>query len=285
MGCVSVNLGTAIFLLLLSWHFQSRLFVLFSPIFLLHECPWTPVPVLFSEHFSEKLVPVQSSEAEVSQRAQRSHSTQENRYPIVYAALKNLSTNIPKILVFGSSTGEEPLALSQKFPQSIVVGVDVDEATLVKARVAVLTKSRVQRMFFFNSLVYPLDTLGTYDMVVANGVLSIYPSKQPLRFDTFQRLVIQIDRVLRPGGILCIVNPNYRLEDTPVGMHYTPYIIPYQIPSSNTSLNRSLCGGRVHPHSRLDCTKTCGNFVPLFDRMGNNVAQRDSCIFFKRHRL
>ena len=80
-----------------------------------------------------------------------------------------------KILSFGSSTGKEAVTLARRyFPRSQIVGVDIDEATLNEARATCANYS--SRVTFFNGKEQPLSAHGTYDVIFANSVLTLYAS-------------------------------------------------------------------------------------------------------------
>merc|ERR1712196_614415 len=140
-----------------------------------------------------------------------------------------LNDGNPKILSFGSSTGMEALTLASKyFNHSIIVGVDVDDPTLSAAR-ETITQANVSvsdRVFFFNAEKMPLDSLGTYDIIFANSVLCHNPwnfhrsAKEWYPFSLFEETVLLLDQVLHQGGILVIINTNYRFQDTSVGHAY-----------------------------------------------------------------
>ena len=96
----------------------------------------------------------------------------------MFAEVHRLSKALhaPKILSFGSSTGKEALTLASKyFHDSIIVGVDVDEPTLSAARQTCAEANVSDRVFFFNALQRPLDSLGTYHIIFADSVLCRHP--------------------------------------------------------------------------------------------------------------
>ena len=186
---------------------------------------------------------------------------QEDRYPAVFALAANLTADqgAKKILSFGASTGREAHTLADKyFPNSTIVGVDVDEGALTKARR--FNRNIADRVHFFNSMVLPLDTLGEYDIIFANSVLCVHPLPRPA-FLLFQETLEKLDSVLRPGGLLVAVNTNYRIEDTSVAPWY-----------SSTE---------AHGMNEQKGAQICGNFVPLFDKEHHEVELRDRCIYRK----
>eukprot|EP00435_Cladocopium_sp_Y103_P036384 s645_g9.t1 len=194
-------------------------------------------------------------------RNQVKHDTAYNRYPNVYRAASRLSKSDVKILNFGSSVGLEIKTLAEiYFPKATLVGVDVNDKILNEARNNNVNHSN--RTFFFNSRVFPLDLLGTYDMVVANSVLCLHPhfDLDAYPFSIFESSLVEINRVLQVGGLLSMVNPSYRLEDTSIGSHYKPVDID--------------CG---------NAPTCCNQFVPVHDTKGRGVPLRDICLFKKMH--
>lgn len=172
----------------------------------------------------------------------------------------------PKILSFGTSVGAEVHTLAHKyFPKSIIVGVDIDEGNLNKARS--LNAGIAGRVHFFNSAVWPLDTLGEYDIIFANSVLCMHPPPDDFRmvypFEVFEKTLEQLDAVLRPSGLLILINANYRIEDTSVARLYS---------SAHSEVGRPVS----NPEGKI-----CMNFVPLFDASGNALPVRDLCVYRK----
>ena len=153
-------------------------------------------------------------------RNQEAHSTGYNRESDILTALKAEYTNgatawrmpkTPKILSFGSSFGLEALAVAELyFPTSVVVGVDVDDATLEQARIN--TRNVSDRVFLFNADKLPLASLGSYDVVLAHNVLCHHPWPRHQTPDKwyplslFEETLLAISAVLRVGGLLSVVS-------------------------------------------------------------------------------
>ena len=196
-------------------------------------------------------------------RNQIAHDTSLNRYPHVFAEVHRLSKALhaPKILSFGSSTGKEALTLASKyFHDSIIVGVDVDEPTLSAARQTCAEANVSDRVFFFNGEQRPLDSFGTYDIIFASSVPYRHPwnfhvkSMKWYPFSLFEETTRKLDQVLNAGGILVMINTNYRFQDTSV----------------------------AHAYKEARVEK-CGNFVPLFTNAGKQLSQQDVCVFAKQN--
>mmetsp|Transcript_2744 Transcript_2744/g.8034 ORF Transcript_2744/g.8034 Transcript_2744/m.8034 type:complete len:251 (+) Transcript_2744:481-1233(+) len=212
----------------------------------------------------------------ISRHNQISHATQMNRYPFVYErvrALRGQRGPLGKVLVFGCSTGEEVVSVADLFPEAMVVGVDVDEATLAAARALAAARKLTHRTFFFNSLEYPLHAMGSYDVVFANSVLCRHPgfSTRAYPFDTFAETVALLVMNLRRGGVLAAVNGNYRVMDAPAAHALSR--VPLSCPGNPPAHSSELPG--TH-------TRCCTNFVPLHARDGTQVPLEDHCIYTRR---
>lgn len=208
------------------------------------------------------------NEYEHLKQHQISHSTQFDRYPLIYnlvAEISNGKTEQLKILSFGCSTGREALALALKyFPTSMIFGVDIDDDTLETARD--YTSSVADRVVFYNGMKNSSYDFGPYDIIFANSVLTLYPLPPGAShathypFDGFNEIMAEFDNMLKPGGIFVAVNTNYRIGDTLVGQRYLPV--------------------QHNDHS----TAGCNSFVPLLDRNSQPVqrdTQDDPCVFIK----
>lgn len=213
------------------------------------------------ELFADKLQHATTGLNHTTVKNQVSHATVYNRYPNVYRAASRMSKRDAKILNFGSSVGLEIKTLAEiYFPAATLVGVDVDDSILNEARNNNANHSN--RTFFFNSRIFPLDLFGTYDVVVANSVLCLHPhfDSDAYPFSVFEASLVEINRVLQVGGLLSMVNPSYRLEDTSIGSHYKPVDID--------------CG---------NLPTCCSQFVPVHNKKGQGVPIRDICLFKKMY--
>ena len=192
---------------------------------------------------------------------QNMHTTQIDRYPSIYSAVRSvaLKNNLraPKILSFGCSVGLEAFTLAKMyFPDSAIVGTDLKEALLIEAkRNNECFGSRVQ---FFNSAKFPLNNFGKYDIIFANSVLCVHPPPPGGVFHTFpytefNKAVESLDSILKPSGLLVMVNTNYRFEDTNVSQGY------YRVQRGQ-----------------------CHNYVPLHDATGLPHERSNKCIYQKR---
>lgn len=179
---------------------------------------------------------VQAAEADsVAPVAQLSHHTEFDRYPKVWAALKEhlASTTRPKLLSFGCSNGAEVRTLRSYMPSADVDGVDID-AKLVEDNVA---KNTDPHIHFFHDLNHlPVKQ---YDAVTIMSVLERWNASHPMEcslndstlmlecsqpyrlpFATFDSILTMLDPLIAPGGYAVLYNGNYRFEDASIAKKY-----------------------------------------------------------------
>jgi SAM-dependent methyltransferase len=161
---------------------------------------------------------------------QVSHATYYDRYPTIFKlAASHFSHNTNnltpalKVLSFGCSTGLEAQTLIEKyFPESIVFGVDIDDKTLATARLNNAQYS--DRMFFFNGKKFDPVMFGPFDVIFANSVLTRNPAplnfKETYPFELYNETITNLDAMLKPGGVLVIMNSNYHFHDTVTSRKY-----------------------------------------------------------------
>jgi ubiquinone/menaquinone biosynthesis C-methylase UbiE len=105
----------------------------------------------------------------------------------------------PRILDVGCGTGEIVLRLASLFPRASIVGVDIIEShlALARSRCAQLERVQFQTADAFD---LPFDD-ASFDLVVCRHVLQSIP--------TPERVLAQLVRVLRPGGVLHLIPEDY----------------------------------------------------------------------------
>lgn len=123
------------------------------------------------------------------------------------------------VLSFGCSTGEELLTLRTLFPGARLCGCDVDWNNLQAARALLGDRAEV-----FASTDKALIAHGPYDIIVCNSVLLVtgdgLPGRAGIAPALWLDLVALMDSVLRPGGILQIINTNIPFRLHPVALDY-----------------------------------------------------------------
>jgi ubiquinone/menaquinone biosynthesis C-methylase UbiE len=103
----------------------------------------------------------------------------------------------PRILDVGCGTGEIAFRLAEVFPDAQITGVDIIEAHLELARQRCGARARFQVADAFD---LPFDT-ASFDLVVCRHVLQAVP--------TPERVLAQLVRVLKPGGVLHLLPEDY----------------------------------------------------------------------------
>jgi trans-aconitate methyltransferase len=129
----------------------------------------------------------------------------------------SLAPNARRILSFGCSTGEELVALRQRFPRAEIVGAEINPRSRWIARRRVAHDARIV-------VVHPRCIDGIFDCVFALAVLQRQPHKvaeiglenlsDHYPFSRFDSAVTDLVARLRSGGLLCVINAHYRVEDS-----------------------------------------------------------------------
>jgi SAM-dependent methyltransferase len=135
---------------------------------------------------------------------QYSHQTKMNRFPKIFESAKNLCPDPKRVLSFGCSTGEEAFTLAEQYyPDSEIIGVDIDYYSIQRARKTNKFKDRV----FFHT---DLGATGKYD--VAFCLMVLFSLEKPIGFDKFESAIETIDKYLNQNAFLIF----YTLEYNPM---------------------------------------------------------------------
>ncbi len=166
-----------------------------------------------------------------------------DRYPELFAAASRYleSRNLvsrdmesgdgaasPHLLSFGCSTGEEVLTLRRYVPGARITGAEINAASLAACR-----RLKVDAgIRFVRSSPRVLARLAPFDAIFCMAVLQRTPHrvegqgltslKRVYPFERFEEQVRQLDRWLRPGGLLVIHHTQYVFDHTSVSNRYEP---------------------------------------------------------------
>lgn len=156
---------------------------------------------------------------------QTSPDTAEERYPELFDLAARLRPDAARILSFGCSTGEELMSLRRRFAAADIVGAEIN------ARSRRIARRRV-RADLGITVVPPRAIEGKFDAIFALAVLQREPHKvaemevealSPFySFSRFDEAITTLVRELRPGGLLCVDNAQYRVEDSSVASALVP---------------------------------------------------------------
>lgn len=140
-----------------------------------------------------------------------------DRYPDLFALVSAVAPRPARILSFGCSTGEEIETLRRHFPSAHIVGAEINPRSRRAAARRMAGDARVE-------LVAPQRLAGPFDLVFALAVLQVEPHRierdgiadlsSIYPFDRFDRTVVQLADMLPPGGLLCVMHAQYRVEDS-----------------------------------------------------------------------
>ena len=151
--------------------------------------------------------------------------TRPDRYPWLFsfAAARIGSRPNLRILSFGCSRGEEVFSLRRYFPGATIKGIDINPRNIARA----LARARAEGapgVTFETAATTQAEPSKFYDAifclaVLCNGDLTTSKAQRcdpVLYFETFDRMVGDFARCLRPGGLLVLHTTNFRLCDTAV---------------------------------------------------------------------
>ncbi len=143
-----------------------------------------------------------------------------DRYPIVFQEISRIanSNKQHKILSFGCSRGLEVRTLNEKyFKKSKIDGIDIKKDIIIDLSKK-NTNSNISYYYDINKLV-----LNSYDIIFCMSVLlHCTYSKKLNKFihhpsytlQKFNNTLLNIDKLLKVGGYLCIYNSRYIFSDS-----------------------------------------------------------------------
>lgn len=159
---------------------------------------------------------------------QRSTFTTPNRYPELFGAceLQLALLKSPKILSYGCATGEEAFSLSERLPQAIVTGVDINSWCIrqcnrrkVSARQSFyLRDSRAFRQLKGLDAIFCLAVFQRTE----NRLNSEASVAFGISFGQFESELELLDTKLRPGGLLFVDRTDFDFTETALSRGYAP---------------------------------------------------------------
>jgi SAM-dependent methyltransferase len=161
----------------------------------------------------------------VEGRFQPYNHTLPDRYPWLfdYAASQLWDVSAPRLLSFGCSLGEEAFSLRRRLPTAAIKGIDIDPANIAACWARSRRANDAQMAFEVGSSVQG-EPSAQYDAVfclavLCHGALTVFRARRSdplMRFEDFERSVVDLARCVRPGGLLFLHTTNFRFCDTSV---------------------------------------------------------------------
>jgi 2-polyprenyl-3-methyl-5-hydroxy-6-metoxy-1,4-benzoquinol methylase len=145
-----------------------------------------------------------------------------------------------RVLDFGCGTGATTVALASRGPVLTAFDVDEESLTICGQRLREHGLDGAVRLVRADDLEAARDTLGTFDVILLNGVIEHIPlSIAGLR----RRLLRTLFGMLAPGGSLFIADTPNRLY--PFDFHSTQlWWIPWMRPGSRAAYDKAVRAGR-----------------------------------------
>ncbi len=156
---------------------------------------------------------------------QTASTTFFDRHPDLFGALSEMASTSDSlsILSFGSSTGEECQSLRKYFPNAKIVGAEINADSRKKA----MDNNRDNRIHFIESTPRKIANEGPFDLVFALSVLCKNPEAEYADdlsliypFQSYEKMIGELDGYLKVGGWLVIRSANYRFKDTSIAKNY-----------------------------------------------------------------
>lgn len=169
---------------------------------------------------------------------QPSSFTTWDRHPELFAIARERlgALEAPRILSFGCSTGEEAFTLAEYLPNAQIDAIDINPRSIAIAKRA-LPVAQADRIRFECSACPP-EAEAIYDAIFCLSVLrhGRLEHEQPdncsdvLPFARFAETIADLDRALKPGGLLFLWGCNFRFGDTPQAAQYRTVATPGKKP-------------------------------------------------------
>lgn len=151
---------------------------------------------------------------------QLANDTYPDRFPALFQFARTVLGDAAslRLLSFGCSTGEEVFALRRYFPTAQLIGLDINAHNIARCR-AKLSQTPDTAIVFAvassakNLRCESLDAIFCLSVLRSSALRSQERCDRHIRFEQFDACVTEFARCLKPGGILFILNSNFRLCD------------------------------------------------------------------------
>ena len=158
--------------------------------------------------------------------------TSFNRYPKIFSSCKeyfNDRNNLKLLSYLGCSTGEEVVSLRLYFPDSDIIGTDINKNCLKQSR----KRNLDDKQKFIHSTNYNISKHGPYDAILCMAVLQRTPHsvhnqgikniKKIYPFYKFDNQLIELDKNVKINGLIVVHFSQYLFEDSSIATRYKAY--------------------------------------------------------------
>jgi SAM-dependent methyltransferase len=155
--------------------------------------------------------------------------TLPNRYPWIFEFAQSQIADCPgsRLLSFGCSRGDEVFSLQRYFPSAGIKGIDVEPRNIEICHARAHTGPSGAITFEVAAGV-EAEEAESYDAIFCLAVLcrgDLTTSRAQrcdpsLKFEEFERIVMDLARCLRPRGLLFLHTTNFRFADTPAALDF-----------------------------------------------------------------
>jgi SAM-dependent methyltransferase len=155
-------------------------------------------------------------------------TTAVNRYDEEFDVIAtSITSDAPRMLSFGCSSGEELFSLHERFPAATIHGIDVNPLAVRTARKRIRAAGLGAQLTVAKGGDADAEQPRSYDAVLAlavfrHGDLNGGPPRcdPTLQFTQFERTVTGLADCVRPGGVLVIRHANFRFSDCTVANEF-----------------------------------------------------------------
>jgi SAM-dependent methyltransferase len=155
--------------------------------------------------------------------------TRPNRYPWLFdfATTQLGADKAVRLLSFGCSRGDEVFTLQSYFPRASIKGLDVNPDNIAHCNQRIAAR-RAAALSFSTAADTRAEPDASYDAVFCLAVLCCGDltveravcSAPRLHFRDFERVVSDLARCVKPGGLLVLHTTNYRFSDTAASANF-----------------------------------------------------------------
>lgn len=169
---------------------------------------------------------------------QKETYTTVNRYPFVFRAVTDYlaAHKAPKILSYGCATGQEAYTLSQYMPGANILGIDVNQWCIKKARKTYATSQITFCLPSDNIYLQTHDFDAIFCMAVFQHTVNRKNNLKitsNISFQSFENELIELDKKLKTGGLLVIDHADFLFQDTILAARYKPLDFPQNLITRN----------------------------------------------------